>query len=148
MLGLVLLSGSPPSQPPARPPPTRLRFNPTPTFLGVTFDRTLSFFKQISSLIAKFCPRLKALCCISAFSALMSPSLFCINLFFGSISLTLHPDGLHSKHYQFHQIGTPSPSGQSRHHRLPPVLPYFTSSLRGFFTSSTSHPDSFHSAIL
>ena len=27
------------------------------------------------------------------------------------------------KHYQFHQIGTPPPSGQSRHHRLPLVLP-------------------------
>ena len=28
------------------------------------------------------------------------------------------------KHYQFHQIGTPPPSGQSRHHQLPLVLPY------------------------
>ena len=28
------------------------------------------------------------------------------------------------KLYQFHQIGTPPPSGQSRHHRLPLVLPY------------------------
>ena len=47
---------------------SRLRFNPTPTLLGVTFDRTLSFFKQVSSLKAKFFPRLKALCCISASS--------------------------------------------------------------------------------
>ena len=46
----------------------RLRFNPTPTFLGVTFDRTLSFSKHVSSLKAKFFPRLKALRCISAFS--------------------------------------------------------------------------------
>ena len=45
-----------------------LRFNPTPTFLGVTFDRTLSFSKHVSSLKAKFFPRLKALCCISASS--------------------------------------------------------------------------------
>ena len=45
-----------------------LRFNPTPTFLGVTFDRTLSFSKHISSLKAKFFPRLKALRCISAAS--------------------------------------------------------------------------------
>ena len=30
----------------------RLRFNPTPTFLGVTFDRTLSFSKHVSSLKA------------------------------------------------------------------------------------------------
>ena len=45
-----------------------LRFNPTPAFLGVTFDRTLSFSKHVSSLKAKFFPRLKALCCISASS--------------------------------------------------------------------------------
>ena len=74
---------------------SRLRFNPTPTFLGVTFDRTLSFSKRISSLKARFFPRLKALRCISASSwaPLRSPSLFCINLFFGPFSLTLHPDG-------------------------------------------------------
>ena len=47
---------------------SRLRFNPTPTFLGVIFDRTLSFSKHVSSLKAKFFPRLKALCCISASS--------------------------------------------------------------------------------
>ena len=47
---------------------SRLRFNPTPTFLEVTFDRTLSFSKHISSLKAKFFPRLKALRCISASS--------------------------------------------------------------------------------
>ena len=69
-----------------RPPfsqwiPTRLTSNPTssysapasisiplPTFLGVTFDRTLSFSKHVSSLKAKFFPRLKALHCISASS--------------------------------------------------------------------------------
>ena len=32
---------------------SRLRFNPTPTFLEVTFDRTLSFSKHVSSLKAK-----------------------------------------------------------------------------------------------
>ena len=47
---------------------SRLRFNPTPTFLGVTFERTLSFSKHVSSLKAKFFPRLKALRCISASS--------------------------------------------------------------------------------
>ena len=47
---------------------SRLRFNPTPTFLGVTFDRTLSFSKHISWLKAKFFPCLKALHCISASS--------------------------------------------------------------------------------
>ena len=45
---------------------TRLRFNPTQIFLGITFDRTLSFSKHVSSLKAKFFPRLKALRCISA----------------------------------------------------------------------------------
>ena len=33
---------------------SRLRLNSTPTFLGVTFDRTLSFSKHVSSLKAKF----------------------------------------------------------------------------------------------
>ena len=45
---------------------SHLRFNPTTTFLGVTFDRILSFSKHVSSLKAKFFPRLKALLCISA----------------------------------------------------------------------------------
>ena len=44
------------------------RFNPTPTFLGVTFDRTVSFSKHVSSLKAKFFPRFKALRCIPASS--------------------------------------------------------------------------------
>ena len=47
---------------------SRLHFNPTPTFLGVTFDGTLSFSKHVSSLKAKFFPRLKALRYISASS--------------------------------------------------------------------------------
>ena len=51
---------------------SRLRFNPTPTFLGITFDRTLSFSKHVSSLKAKFLPCLGALRCISASS--WSPS--------------------------------------------------------------------------
>ena len=45
-----------------------LRFNPTPTFLGITFDRTLSFSKHVSSLKTKFFRRLKALHCMSASS--------------------------------------------------------------------------------
>ena len=62
-----------------------LRFNLTPTFLGVTFDRTLSFSKHVFSLKATLFPRLKAFRCISASSLapLRSPSVFCINLFFG-----------------------------------------------------------------
>ena len=74
---------------------SRHRFNPTPTFLGVTFDRTLFFSKHVSSLKAKFFPCLKALRCISASSwaPLRSPSFFCIKLFSGPFSLTPHPDG-------------------------------------------------------
>ena len=48
---------------------SRFCFNPTPTFLGVTFDRTLSFSKHVSLLKAKFFPCFKALCCISASSS-------------------------------------------------------------------------------
>ena len=47
---------------------SHLHYNPTPTFLGVIFDRTLSLFKHVSLLKAKFFPRLKALRCISASS--------------------------------------------------------------------------------
>ena len=45
-----------------------LRFNPTSTFLGVTFNRTLFFSKHVSSLKAKFFPRLKTGRCTSASS--------------------------------------------------------------------------------
>ena len=38
-----------------------LLFNPTPKFLGVTFDRTLSFEAHVQSLCSKFYPRHKAL---------------------------------------------------------------------------------------
>ena len=38
-----------------------LLFNPTPKFLGVTFDRTLSFGAHVQSLCFKFYPRHKAL---------------------------------------------------------------------------------------
>ena len=47
---------------------TLLRFNPTPTFLGITFNHILFFSRHVSSLKAKFFPRLKAFCCISASS--------------------------------------------------------------------------------
>ena len=47
---------------------SHLHFNPTPTFFGANFDRTLCFSKHVSSLKARFFPRLKALRCISASS--------------------------------------------------------------------------------
>ena len=52
------------------------------------------------------------------------------------------------KRYKYFQIGTPPPSGQSRHHRPLLVPPYPTSPLRGFSSSPTSHSDSFHFVIL
>ena len=45
-----------------------LLFNPTPKFLGVTFDRTLSFGAHVQSLCSKFYPRHKALCSIATAS--------------------------------------------------------------------------------
>ena len=45
-----------------------LCFNPTPTFLGVTFDCTFSFSKHVSSLKAKFFANLTASRCNSASS--------------------------------------------------------------------------------
>ena len=73
---------------------SRLRFNPTSTFLGVTFDRTLSFSKHVSSLKAKFFPHLKALRCISASSCGPSKESLCVlyKSFLRSL-LTLCPDG-------------------------------------------------------
>ena len=125
---------------------SHLCFNPTPTFLGVTFNRTLSFTKHVSSLKAKFFPRLKALRCISASS--WGPCLFCIKLFLGPSHLCFTRMVSFPKRYQFHQSGTLPPSGQSRHHRLPLFLPCPTSSLRDVFSSPTNHPDSFHSFIV
>ena len=90
---------------------SRLRFNPTPTFLMVTFGRALSFSKHASSLKAKFFPRLKAFRCISASS--WGPSkeslfLFCIKLFFGPFSRFTRMVSF-PKRYQYYQIGTPPP---------------------------------------
>ena len=77
---------------------SRLRFNPTPTFLGVTFDCTLSFTKHVSSLKTKFFPRLKALHGISTSS--WGPSKESLSVLYKSFlrpfSSTLHPDGFHS----------------------------------------------------
>ena len=45
-----------------------LLFNPTLKFLGVTFDRTLSFGAHVQSLCSKSYPRHKALCSIATAS--------------------------------------------------------------------------------
>ena len=77
---------------------SRLRFDPTSIFLGLTFDRTLSFAKHVSSLKAKFFPRLKVLRCISASSwgPFKEPLSLLYKYFFVPFSLTLYPDGFHS----------------------------------------------------
>ena len=46
-----------------------LLFNPTPKFLGVTFDQTLSFGAHVQSLCSKFYPRYKALRSIATASS-------------------------------------------------------------------------------
>ena len=125
---------------------SRLRFNPTPTFLAVTFNRTLSFTKHVSSLKVKFFPRIKALRCISASS--WGPCLFCIKLFLGPSHLRFTRMVSFRKRYQSCKIGTPPSSGQSRHHRLPLVVPYPSTTHRGFFTSPTSYSDSLYSVFL
>ena len=74
---------------------SHLRFNPTPTFLRITLDRTLSFSKHVSSLKAKFFPRLKALRCMSASSwGSFKKSLSLLYKdFLGHFSLMHHQDG-------------------------------------------------------
>ena len=111
---------------------SRLCFNPTPTFLGVTFDRTLFFSKHVSSLKAKFFPRLKAFHCISASS--WGPSKKSLSVLYKDFLRPLLIYALPGwfpfpKSFQFHQIGALLMSRQSRHHRLPLVLPCLTSSL-------------------
>ena len=93
---------------------SQLCFNPTPTFLGVIFDRTLFFSKHVSSLKAKFFPRLKALRCISASSR--GPSKDSVSVLYKAflrapcnIYFTRMVSFL--KRYQYYQIGTPPPSG-------------------------------------
>ena len=73
---------------------TPLRCNPTPTFLEITFDRTVSFYEHVSLLKAKFFSGLKVLHSISAFSWCPSKKSLSVfyKLYFGSFSVMLHPD--------------------------------------------------------
>ena len=83
--------------------PTRLTSSPTSSYSApASVSIPLQLFlgsplsKHVSSLKAKFFPRLKVLRCISASSwgpSKESLSLFCTNLFFDPFSLTPHPDG-------------------------------------------------------
>ena len=79
---------------------SRLRFNPTSTFFGVTFDRTLSFSKHAKLLRRPSFSNVSRPYAVSRLphgAPLRSASLFCINHFFGPFSLTLHPDGFLSE---------------------------------------------------
>ena len=123
---------------------SRLRFNPTATFLGVTFDRTLSFSKHVSSLKAKVFPTSQGLALYLCF--LVGPLSLLYKSFLRPLLTYASPGWFpflsatnFTKLERLHR---------ARHHRLPLVLPYPSSFLRGFFTSPTSHPDSFHSFIL
>ena len=90
---------------------SRLRFNPPPTFLGVAFDRTFSFFKRVSLLKAKFFPRFKTSRCISAFS--WGPSKESLSLL-DKAFLQPHPTYASTrflKRYNYYQIGRSSPRG-------------------------------------
>ena len=105
-----------------------LRFNPTPTFLGLTFDRTLSFSEHVSSLNVKFTlvsrPYAVSLLPLLLYGApIRSPSFFCIkpSSALSHLCFTLIVSFL--KRYQYRQIGTPLPSGQSHHLPLPPSSP-------------------------
>ena len=128
----------------------RFRFNPTPTFLGVYFDRTLSFSKHVSSLKAKFFPRLKALRCISASS--WGPSKESLPVLYKSFLrslLTYASPGwfpfLSATNFTKLERSTERPVAPSPSASCPPLSLYFSPS---FSTSPASHHDSFHSFIL
>ena len=137
--------------------PTKLTSSPsssysTPASVSIPLKHflnhhTLSFSKHVSLLKAKFSPVSSpyAVSLLPHGAPLRSPFLFCIKLFLTPFHLRFTRMVSFPKRYQHYQIGTPPPSGQSRHHRPPLVVPYPSASLRGFFTSHTSHPDSFHS---
>ena len=130
---------------------SRLRFDPTPTFLGVTFDCTLSFSKHVSSLKAKFFPHLEALRCISAFS--WGPSKESLSVLYKSILqslLTCASPGWFPflsatniiKLERLHRAASRAITGCLSSSPIVLLLS------EAFFTSPTSHPDSFHSIIL
>ena len=130
---------------------SRLRFNPTPTFLGSPSTALFSFTKHVSSLKAKFFPRLKALRCISASS--WGPSKGSLPVLYKSFLrplLTYASPGWFSflsatnltKLEGLHRAASRAITGCLSFSSIPLFF------LRGFSTSSTSHSDSFHSFIL
>ena len=127
---------------------SQLCFNPTPTFLGVIFNRTLSFSKHVSLLKATFFPCLKTLHCISASS--WGPSNESLSLLCKAVHrplLTYASPGWFPflSDTNITKLECLHRAASHVHHWLPLVLP---SPHQGFFTSPTSHSDSFHSFIL
>ena len=130
---------------------SRLRFNPTPTFLGITFDRTLSFSKHVSSLKAKFFPRLKVLRCISVSS--WGPSKESLSVLYKSF---LWPLLTYALPGWFPFLSATNVTKLESLHRAASRAitgclsssPYPSTTHRGFSTSPTSHPDSLHSFFL
>ena len=106
---------------------SRLRFNPTPTFLGVTFDHTLSLSKHVSSLKAKFFPRLKALRCISVSS--WGPSKQSLFLLYKAYCTVSSMRTVSSKYFD-----TQVPEHASTEHPVAPSLAASRTSLSYFFS--------------
>ena len=127
---------------------SRLRFDPTPAFLGVTFDCTLSFSKHVSSLGAGFFPRLGALRCVSASS--WGPSKEYFSLLCGSFLRSLLACASPGwfpflSATNLTKLERLCRAAGRRRHWLPLVLPYPSATHRGFSTSPTSYSDSLHS---
>ena len=103
-----------------------LHLNPTTTFIGVTFNRTLFFSTHVSSLKPNsfFASRCYAVSLLPHRTPPRSPSLFYTKLFFGwfSVLLCFTRTVFFSQRYQRYQVKMSSPSGQS--HQLPHVLHY------------------------
>ena len=74
---------------------SRLRFNPTPTFLGAPSTALFPFLSMYLRWRSSFShvSRPYAVFLLPHGAPQKSPFLFCINLFFGPFSLMLHPDG-------------------------------------------------------
>ena len=129
---------------------SRLRFNSTLIFFGVTFDRTLSFSKHISSHKAKVFPRLKAIRCITASSrGLFKESLSLLYKAFFRPHLTYASPGWLSflsvtnftNSKRLHRVASRTITGCPSSSPIPLLLS------EAFF-SPTSHPDPFYSFFL
>ena len=126
-----------------------LRFNPTPIFLGVTFDHTLSFSKHRYLLKAKFFPHFKALRCISA--SPWGPSKESLSVLYKAFH---QPLLTYASPVWFPFLSVTNITKLERLHLAASrtITGCLSSSpitlLRGFSAFHSSHSDSFHSFIL